>query len=883
MFPRAIFVAVLLCRCAAAAVPFELLAEFTRPGAHPLAPLVQTAEGDFYGTAADGGAFDLGSVFKVNAAGEVTTLVSFSGVSGNFPGRGPDSPLTLAQDGWLYGVTPAGGAGNFGTIFKVSPAGEFAAVYTFTGGSSGSVPQGLVQHTDGNFFGVTMAGGSGGFGTVFRLTPAGVLTTLVEFTGTSGVHKGASPAGILTFSGNTLYGVTREGGASNLGTVYSLTTSGVWNLLVEFTGTAGARPGESPVGGLLLNTDGALYGLTEWGGANGFGTAYKLTTGGTFTALRSFADATGSQPAGRLVRGTDGQLYGITQAGGTSGLGTAFRLTTAGVETVLTHFTPATGAVPVGGFVRAASGELYGTASAGGAGNLGAVFKLSTAGLFTPVSSLSLPLGWTPGGAPVLEPEGTLLFPMTAGGTGGGGTLARLSASGAVAAVASFTSTVGTGPVGAPVAAGGVFYGVTSGGGASGRGTAYTFSNTAGLSLVSNFTTTSGSLAEGPLLPGSDGAFFGVGREGGAVSRGAIYKLSGAGVRTRIVSFTGTTGAVRGNRPRGPLLLAANARYYGVTESGGAADRGTLYSLTAAGGLTTLAEFTATGPRSPLGGLVSGSDGLLYGTLSAGGDSGDGVVFRVDPATNSWTVAASFAASTTGSSPGGPLLAGPGGAIYGIAAVGGTAGAGTVWRYTASGGLETLADFTGEEGPVPGRGRDADGSTGGLVFGSDGKLYGVAPAGGSGGGGCAFRLTLATPYQTWLQAELGDAGAPDHGDPDADGVPTLLEYALLQPPGIPSSASLPAGALMDDQGGQFLALSVPRDPARGDVSITVEAASSLSGPWTALAVSAGGQPFAGPGYSGGDAPTPGPKQVTIRDTVALHDTSRRFMRIRAAR
>jgi uncharacterized repeat protein (TIGR03803 family) len=97
------------------------------------------------------------------------------------------------------------------------------------------------------------------------MTPAGVLTTLADLTGTTGANPGSEPLGPLAVSGSLLYGVTKYGGTAGLGLVFEISTAGVWRTLGEFTGTAGLKPGANPAGTMLMHSDGALYGTTEFG------------------------------------------------------------------------------------------------------------------------------------------------------------------------------------------------------------------------------------------------------------------------------------------------------------------------------------------------------------------------------------------------------------------------------------------------------------------------------------------------------------------------------------------------------------------------------------------------------------------------------------------
>ena len=139
-------------------------------GANPSAALVQGSDGSFYGTTENGGTYYSGTVFKISATGALTSLYSFSDGGGIIP-----SGLVQGSDGSFYGTTEynfwgRGGVGN-GTVFKISPTGAYASLYSFTGGNDGGNPAaGLAQGSDGNFYGTTEYGGVSGAGTVFRLT-----------------------------------------------------------------------------------------------------------------------------------------------------------------------------------------------------------------------------------------------------------------------------------------------------------------------------------------------------------------------------------------------------------------------------------------------------------------------------------------------------------------------------------------------------------------------------------------------------------------------------------------------------------------------------------------------------------------------------------------
>lgn len=867
---------------------YEVVQSFQRPGTQALGRLLKLGSGESYGTASTGGAFGFGSVFKITTSGQVQTVVSFTGKGGAAPGNGPTAGLALGSDGSLYGTTSAGGANGFGVIYKIGGSGVYTKLVDFTGttgAAKGSVPGPLMAHTDGLLYGTTEAGGAGGLGTVFKVTTAGTLTTMAEFLGgTTGVRRGAEPVGVLA-AGNatTLYGVTRSGGAGGVGTIYRITTAGVFTDFQDFNTTNGANP----AGGLLFHSDGKLYGTTEFGGSSGFGTLFSVTTGNVFSLKRSFADLSASQPVGELVA-SGNTLYGCCAGGGTFGLGGLFQWTTAGSYTQLASFTGESGttpgSVPRSGLVLGGDGFFHGVTSAGGPANLGTAFKLSTTGTYSVEANLSPTWGWMPSGAPLPDGAGGWLFPMAEGGSGGGGTILNSTSGGAVSVAAALGGTLGDAPDGALIEKGGSFYGVASSGAASSRGGVFRYTPGIGTNLVNAFTTTNGSLSEGSLVVGGDGALYGVSREGGASSRGTVFKVTTAGVRTRLFSFTGTVGVTPGGSPRGALVFAPNLSYYGITETGGSANTGVLYRISPLGLYTLIAQFGTTGPRSPQGGLVLAADGFLYGTTRLGGAADAGTLIRINPADHSWTTVAEFDGTSAGA-PAGELHASGDGSLCGFATTGGPSNAGAIFRFTPGIGLQILATFTGTSGSVPGTASADNGAglvfTGGLITAADGTLYGTAAGGGPDGGGVLFRIVDTSPLGVWKTTHLGASNAPDTGDPDADGLPNLVEYALGSSPTLPSPS--PAISLGTFPSGKSLSLLMPRDPAKSDITLIVEASSTLEPPWTPLATSVNGSAFSGIGYVSGETTGSALKSVLIRDTATTLSSPRRFLRLRVTR
>ncbi len=851
---------------------YQPLHEFRKPGAASVAPLVIHSDGLVYGTASIGGASGGGTIFRISGD-KVETLVDLNANTGT----GPTAGLVSGPDGNLYGTCTAGGANQFGTFFRVSPVGNFTKLVDFTGAGgtrTGSVPGELVLHPDGNFYGTTAAGGSTGFGTVFKVTTAGVHTVLGTFSGTAGTRKGSQPTGRLAISGTNLYGLTRFGGTGNFGSAYRITTAGTFTSLFDFTGAAGARPGANPDGGFVIHSSGDLYGTAEYGGSGAYGTAFRLTTANAFTLLHQFSDPTASQPVGELVEGTDGLLYGAAAAGSSSGFGGLFRISTSGVHELRVSFNGTIGAVPQAGLVRSATGTLLGTTSAGGPGQLGVVCAMENNGTFSVTAPLSPDAGWHPSGAPLATGGGNYAFPVAFGGNLGGGAIVSWSQATGQLTPTPIPQTTGLQPDGRLTAFNGGFWGLASTGGNMNAGAAFSYSPGTGITLRNSHTASGGSRAEGPLTAvGAE--LYGVSREGGLEARGTLFRLSSAGVRTTILSFTGTSNDFPGRAPRGPLALAPNGALYGMTELGGSSNLGVIFKLTPPSTYEVIAQFEENGPHSPRGGFVL-SGGFLYGTTSIGGTQNTGTLIRLDPNDNSWTPVASF--PSTAGAPEGELLAASDGSILGFATSGGTSNAGAIFRYHPPTGLQIIASLTGANGNALSTNTSGIKFTGGFAELSPGEFIGLASGGGSGGGGVLFNLInpASSPINSWKTTALAGYNSSDLGDPDQDGLANIVEYALGSDPIVRTPAALPQAVV----NGGHLQITLPRHPARNDIGYLVEANTSLTGAWTVVASSLNGAPFTGSGYVSGETPGGSLKSVVIRIQAPISATPRNFLRIR---
>jgi uncharacterized repeat protein (TIGR03803 family) len=343
----------------------------------------------------------------------LTTLATFSGPNGSDPQGG----LVMDASGNLYGTTFNGGQFGAGTIFEVDAATHsLTTLFSFNGANGGEPDASLTFGADGNLYGTSRIGGTFSSGTAFSLNPSTrSLTTLASFDGGA---NGRFPLGpvVLDTSGN-IYGTTSSGGAVVWGTVFEITgTAHTLNTLFAFS--FGGPDGQSPHGGMTFGPDGNLYGTT----AN---TLFRLsTTTHVLTTLASFNSNTGGPPSD-LYFAPNGDIYGTTEFGGFQNNGTIFRfsISTQTVTTIAT-FDGDNGSEPRAGFIADGSGILYGTTLRGGVGDGGTVFRFDPA--TNEITTLAQFGGGTdtgPFGGVVIDPNGDLFGTASGNGDFGHGTV----------------------------------------------------------------------------------------------------------------------------------------------------------------------------------------------------------------------------------------------------------------------------------------------------------------------------------------------------------------------------------------------------------------------------------------------------------------------------
>ena len=354
-------------------------------GDEPMAPLIGDGQGNLLGTTSAGGAVCggdyCGTVFRLGALGNETQLYIFQGGS---DGVTPESGLLMDGAGNLYGTTSlGGGAGGCsdgqingcGIVFKLAPDGAETVLFRFDGGSDGGGPAGtLIEDTAGNLYGITRSGGTKGDGTVFRLAPDGSETVLHSFT--NGSDGGQPVGGVIADAKGNLYGVTSVGGNNEEGGVlFRIAPDGTERVLYNFCSLSGCADGAQPSGQLLMR-HGIFYGTAAAGGDANAGVVFAVTLNGVESVVHSFSGSDGYAPAGGVIADGKGNLYGVTHEGGSNDNGTVFALAPDGSETVLYEFHGGTDGENPSAALFLQNNILFGTTSLGGANGLGNVFRI---------------------------------------------------------------------------------------------------------------------------------------------------------------------------------------------------------------------------------------------------------------------------------------------------------------------------------------------------------------------------------------------------------------------------------------------------------------------------------------------------------------------------
>ncbi len=698
----------------------------------------------------------------------------------------PFGRLLRASDGYLYGTTYAGGSGDYGTIFRYDPAANtLTLLYNFTGygaAGTGSYPQNrLIQAADGRLYGTCRWAGANGDGTAFAVNLATSPPTVTKLHDFHRAVDGGFPDGLLQASDGYLYGVAEVGGQRDQGVVYRMGLDGSgFTIVYNFQG---GTDGADPVGPLVEGNDGKLYGTLSEGGAYGGGGVFWMSKNGAIHALAHSFDyypvVLTTDEVTELAKAPNGRLYGSFPYGGANGIGFLFSLNPSIPDfnfTVIHDFDGASGAIPWSSLKAEADGQLYGTTTEGGDNGYGTFFRLDPAsGILSVLASFNGVDAYYPFDPPTQGADGNFYGVSSFGGHAGYGslysvTIDPVTGAGATTLLQAFYEyTDGFNAQSTPVIGqDGNLYGVTPSGGAFTRGVLYRAAPDGSAYQVLHYFKDYG-IPGWPLwdpqgegydpsgvIQGPDGTFYGTCRSGGKWGNGTVWSIDPSGsLLTVLHHFRGPEGA----QPYGRLLLGADGNLYGTTVKGGLTTGGVIFTLATDGtGFADLHDFYAPGDgANPTAGLVQDAAGVLYGAAQFGGANGYGAFFKLQTNGTGYAVLHSLAA-TEGVGPyGTPALASNGAAasLYAScqAGPGAAFGSGTLVRVDiSSGATSVLHVFSGaSDGRFP---------TGDLLLGADGALYDTCYLGGPGGGGTAWRCTLAGDFSVLQSFSTATGTAP---------------------------------------------------------------------------------------------------------------------------
>lgn len=497
--------------------------------------LIEGTDGVLYGASAEGGSSFQGAIFKLNRDGSgYTQLVDFTNSTlGQIP-----SALMEGVDGKLYGTTFSGGTNGNGVVLAMAKNGSDYTVLRSLNSPGPESPVALIQGMDGGLYCVTASGGAPDLGALFTIATNGnnyeLLWSFSNFGGSEGFLSGPP---IIQGSDGKLYGLTYSGGAfAYWGTMYRMNADGTaYELLRSFT----PESGTSARAGLLEASDSVLYGTSSHGGLWGEGSVFTVNHNGTgYTELLSFdQNVHGRTPAGTLIEGTNGALYGLAEFGGANNRGTVFRINRDGTGFAKLHdFTSAEHPSEVNSLLLGSDGAIYGTAGDSMFATNGIVFRINHDGSgYAVLRTFGTPRedGLRPVGA-LIEISNKLYGVTSIGGSNNLGTVFRMNLDGSghevlrhLGETAADARSPEAGLVLGPC---GLLYG-TANGGAHGHGVVFCLKpDGSDYSVLHNFNaaTADGRAPRASLFVGSNDTLFGTTHHDGVMDGGIVFKLASA-------------------------------------------------------------------------------------------------------------------------------------------------------------------------------------------------------------------------------------------------------------------------------------------------------------------------------------------------------------------
>jgi len=667
---------------------FEFL--FSAQGKNPRGSLIISRNGLFYGVTENGGAFNSGLLFSFDPS--TNLFIKIIDFDGNSTGRNPTAGLLEASNGMMYGMTTYGGTDDAGVLYEFNPdKGSMRQLISFDNKDVGGQPYGsIIEHPNGKLYGMTSKGGYKECGVVFEFD---LITEkynkLIDFD----KSNGSSPYGGFTLVNEELVGLTSTGGSSDKGTIIKFNpVTKVFEKIFDFDGKIN---GSNPYGSLLLATDGLLYGVTYNGGSYNLGVLFQFDLlNKTFTTRHHFEGLkTGKNPYDGLTEDSNGNLFGLTYMGGINDQGVLFSFNLATQEVIkrMDFSVDTNGSLPQGRVVISNDGLIYGLTLFGGISGKGVLYK------YDPINSILEKVldfdgaenGKLPQGTFIQGEEGNLLGMTRKGGSNNDGILFELD----------------------PY-----------------NNSYYKIFN------FERFST--GSEPSGKLLLASDGRYYGTTVFGGLNNEGVLFEYDPDS--KKIVKKHDFEAKITGANPTGILIQYLNGKIYGLTQKGGEKNKGSLFEYDLSTEVLNLVhDFDSVEGKYPLGGLLIGSDGILYGTASYGGSENNGILYTFDPVNKDFKKLHDFIDKNLGINPTGELIESGDGKIIGLTSNGGLNNEGVIFELDpAIPEVNLILDLGSTDGRNP---------QAGLIEYIDGTFYGFTQKGGNDNIGNIIQIDRSVP------------------------------------------------------------------------------------------------------------------------------------------
>lgn len=661
-------------------------------GRRPVGELALSADGSFYGVTQSGGKFGKGTLFQYFPATAVCKTVYHFGENSQaaaFPMAG----VLIASNGRLYGSTQLGGINGKGTLYCYNPIQDsFAILHSFVNiNESGHTPQAVpVETKSGRLLLVTFSGGKYGNGAIYQMdTTTLIISKAADFNNSL---NGRNPLGYLVETdSNVFFGLTQSGGSTDEGVLFRFDLNNLTlSNLKDFTNFAS---GEYPSGGLMLASNGKLYGTTS-GFPSSNDVLFEFNPADSqFKKLVSFSSAKGEYPNSVLVEGNGGVLYGTTSYGANSNNEGSLYAYTIGSDSITKLWTfngSKYGYRPRSGVRFGKDGKLYGLVNEGsGAAYDGTLYVYDTGN-----SEFERPVFFN-------------------------------------------SSMKGKQPVGQfAQAANGMLYGTTQAGGANNLGVIYSVHpQTFEVNVEADFNDSSGHQMEQGFIEASNGKLYGVCSNSSNL-RGSIVEFD---PQTKILrKMADFDEVLTGDGQSAGLSHGGNSLLYGVRSSGGLYGHGTLFSYQPGSNqIVKLHDFNQNSSgRTPQGRPVQ-VNGKLYGLTHTGGANDEGVLYEYQISGGQFNVKLSFSRNISGKRPVGSLLLAHNGRLYGSTTEGGDRAVGSLFEYQISNNtLVVKASYY--------RGLTEERASGEMLQSSNGYLYGLTYLGGDNDAGVMLEYRIGT-------------------------------------------------------------------------------------------------------------------------------------------